>query len=138
MFDEPFTVERANAIGAGRFPGEVGLRFVEVAERLVRAELEVESRHLAPNGFLHAGVVVTLADTCCGYGVRTCAPPGASGFTTLQTATNHLGTAVEGTIGCEARSRHTGRTTQVWEAEVTQGERVLALFRCTQLILYPT
>ncbi|MCB0995234.1 MAG: PaaI family thioesterase [Acidimicrobiales bacterium] len=137
MFETEFTVAEANAIGEGRFPAEVGLRFTEVGDRLVRGELDVDPRHLAPNGFLHAGVVITLADTCCGYGVRTCPPTGANGFTTLDITTKHLGTAREGTISCVARARHAGRSTQVWEAEVTQGERVLCLFRCTQLLLYP-
>ncbi|MDP3164587.1 MAG: PaaI family thioesterase, partial [Hydrogenophaga sp.] len=52
---------------------------------------------------------------------------------------NHLGTALEGTIDCVAKPAHLGRTTQVWDAVVTHREtgKTIALFRCTQMVLYP-
>jgi uncharacterized protein (TIGR00369 family) len=93
---------------------------------------------MAPNGFLHAGTVVTLADTCAGYGCIANLPPGATGFTTIELKSNHLGTALEGTIVGSAKPVHLGKTTQVWDATVTHGGsgKILALFRCTQMILY--
>jgi uncharacterized protein (TIGR00369 family) len=105
----------------------------------VASELAVKKVHMAPNGFLHAGTVVTLADTSCGYGCISSLPAGASGFTTVELKSNHLGTARDGTIECRAKAVHTGRTTQVWDAVVTSREsgKTLALFRCTQMILYP-
>ena len=94
---------------------------------------------MAPNGFLHAGSIVTLADTCSGYGCVANLPQGASGFTTIELKSNHLGTARTGTIECVARPVHLGRTTQVWDAVVTHREtgKTIALFRCTQIVLYP-
>jgi uncharacterized protein (TIGR00369 family) len=66
-------------------------------------------------------------------------PEGAEGFTTIELKTNFLGTKLAGVITCEARLAHGGRTTQVWDATVTDDDsgKLLALFRCTQLILYP-
>ena len=66
-------------------------------------------------------------------------PQGAAGFTTLELKANFLGTAQEGAIFCRARPSHLGRTTQVWDAEVTiEGtEKRIALFRCTQMVLWP-
>ena len=94
---------------------------------------------MAPNGFLHAAAVVALADTSCGYGCVAHLPQGASGFTTLELKANFVGTAREGAIACLATPVHLGRTTQVWDAEVTlEGtETRLALFRCTQMVLWP-
>ncbi len=94
---------------------------------------------MAPNGFLHAGTVVTVADTCSGYGCISSLPEGASGFTTIELKSNHLGTARDGTIECVAKAVHMGKTTQVWDAVVTSREtrKTIALFRCTQMILYP-
>jgi 1,4-dihydroxy-2-naphthoyl-CoA hydrolase len=93
---------------------------------------------MAPNGFLHAGTVVTLADTLAGYGCKANLPSGAVGFTTIELKSNHLGTALEGTIVGSAKPVHLGKTTQVWDATVTRKEtgKTIALFRCTQLILY--
>jgi uncharacterized protein (TIGR00369 family) len=137
LTDDVPTVDELNQIGEGKFPGHVGFRVVAVDRGRVEAEFDVEPYHLAPNGYLHAGSVVTLADTACGYGVRTALPDGAVGFTTIELKTNFLGTALEGTLRCVATMVHGGRTTQVWDALVTAGERTVALFRCTQLVLYP-
>lgn len=125
--------------GQGRFPGMVGLEMVRLEERLVVMRLALRPEHLAPNGFLHAAVVVALADTACGYGTAVHLPRGATSFTTAELKTNYLGTAREGAIVCEATPLHMGRTTQVWDAEVrneASGERV-AVFRCTQILLWP-
>ena len=56
---------------------------------------------------------------------------------TRNVRTRTLRTAREGTIACEARLVHGGRTTQLWDATVTDPDgRPMALFRCTQLLLY--
>jgi uncharacterized protein (TIGR00369 family) len=125
--------------GVGRFPGHVGVEITGVEPTEVRARIAIEPHHLAPNGYLHAGSVVTLADTCCGYGTTNSLPEGATGFTTVELKSNFLGTALEGAIACVATRIHAGRTTMVWDAEVSvEGtDRTIALFRCTQLILYP-
>ena len=130
--------EYLDGIGAGQFPGFVGMRVIEARPGLVRTSLDVGPHHLAPNGFLHAAAVITIADTACGYGVRTILPDGASGFTTIELKSNFLGTTRSGSIDCAATVVHAGRTTQVWDAVVKAGERTIALFRCTQLVLYPS
>ena len=82
-------------------------------------------------------VLVALADTACGYGSILSLPDDATGFTTIELKTNFLGTAVEGMLACESTLVHGGRTTQVWDATVTnEAGKKLALFRCTQLLLY--
>ncbi|WP_034383229.1 PaaI family thioesterase [Deinococcus sp. YIM 77859] len=132
------TLEQLNAQGQGLLPGLIGIRFTHAEPGLLRSEVTVRPELLAPNGFLHAASVVALADTTCGYGTRMLLPRGASGFTTIELKSNHLSTAREGTITCEARAVHTGRTTQVWDAEVrSPSGKVMALFRCTQAVLYP-
>jgi 1,4-dihydroxy-2-naphthoyl-CoA hydrolase len=115
----------------------LGLRFEAVGEGAVDAELDVRPELLAPNGYLHAGAIITMADMACGYGSITNLPPGAQAFTTVELKTNFLGTARDGSVTCEARLQHGGRTTQVWDATVRAGEKTIALFRCTQLMLYP-
>ena len=86
-----------------------------------------------------SGTVVTLTDTACGYGSIAHLPVGATGFTTIELKSNFLGTAREGAIECVATAAHLGRTTQLWDAVVTHREsaRTIALFRCTQLVIYP-
>ena len=119
-------------------PGHLGITITAVGEQSFSAEMPVTKQLMAPNGFLHAGSVVSLADSCCGLGCVANLPKGATGFTTIELKSNHLGTAREGIVDCTATLYHGGRTTQVWDALVKhQGsEKTIALFRCTQLILY--
>jgi len=124
-------------IGQNRLPGLIGIEIEEIEAGHVRMRLALRDELLAPNGYLHAGTVVALADSSCGYGCIASLPEGATGFTTIELKTNFLGTALEGTLACESTLVHGGRTTQVWDAIVTnETGKKLALFRCTQLLLY--
>jgi len=130
------TLAQLNEAGREAFPGLVGIEVDEADDGLVHAHLDLRDDHLAPNGYLHAGAVITLADTACGYGCILSLPDGAVGFTTIELKTNFLRTALTGTISCAATRVHGGRTTQLWDATVADEEgRTLALFRCTQLVL---
>jgi 1,4-dihydroxy-2-naphthoyl-CoA hydrolase len=122
----------------GRLPGLFGIRLLAVSHGRVQAELEIREEFLAPNEFLHAGTVVTLADSCCGMGCIASLPEGAAGFTTVELKTNFLRSAKAGeTLRCEALLAHGGGRTQVWDAIVTRVSdgKQLALFRCTQYLL---
>lgn len=127
-----------NSIGARKLPGHLGVLITEVSADRVSGELPVVESVMAPNGYLHAGTIVTLADTVSGYGCIANLPADATGFTTIELKSNHLGTTLDGTIVAVATPVHRGKTTQVWDAIVTHKEsgRTLALFRCTQMILY--
>lgn len=128
-----------DAAAARSLPGLLGLEFVDAKPGAVRARMAVKPHHMAPNGYLHAASVIALADTACGHGAVLSKPEGAVGFTTIELKTNFLGTAQSGAIEVEAKLIHGGRLTQVWDAEVRrEGEsKPLALFRCTQMMLYP-
>jgi uncharacterized protein (TIGR00369 family) len=127
------------ALGEGRLPGHLGIRVDAVEAGRVTMHIDLADHHLAPNGYLHAGTVVTLADTACGYGCRHSLPEGGIGFTTIELKANFLGTVLAGTIACEATMVHGGHTTQVWDAVVTAADtgKTIAMFRCTQLVIYP-
>jgi 1,4-dihydroxy-2-naphthoyl-CoA hydrolase len=135
----PQTLADWNAAGAEYLPGHLGIAFVKVEPQEVVARLPVGKVLTAWNGFLHAGAVVTLADTCCGYGTVRALPAGAAGFTTIELKSNFLGSTREGVIVCTARPLHQGRTTQVWDAVVVPegADKPIAQFRCTQMILWP-
>jgi len=133
------TPDDFNKRGQGSLPGHLGIVVKEVGVGRVETELEIKPFLMAPNGYLHAGSVVTLADTTSGYGCIATLPEAAIGFTTIELKCNHIGTAREGHLDCVATVAHMGGTTQVWDALVTRRDtgQVIALFRCTQMILYP-
>ena len=125
--------------GDRNLPGLLGLRVVVIEEGEVRMELTLREAVLAPNGYLHAASIIALADTACGYGCVAHLPEGATNFTTIELKSNFLGTAQSGTIACVAKPAHLGRTTHVWDAVVTHQDtgKTIALFRCTQMLLWP-
>jgi uncharacterized protein (TIGR00369 family) len=101
--------------------------------------MPLQDRHFAPNAYVHAGSVVTLADTVAGFATYAHLPEGAVSFTTIELKSNFLGTVREGAIACRAWAQHLGRNTHVWDAEVvaeSTGKKI-ALFRCTQMVLWP-
>ena len=116
----------------------IGWKDLGGAAGVYRSSMQIQPEHLAPNGYLQASVVVALADISCASGSFSMIPEGAN-FTTIELKINLLGTALEGEVLSEARLQHGGRTTQVWDAVVTHAStgRKMALFRCTQMILYP-
>ena len=132
------SVDQLNLLSIDRFPGHIGMVITQASVSEIRAEFPVRPYLMAPNGYLHAGSLVTLADTCAGYGCRWHLPPEATGFTTVELKSNFLATARDGTVECVAMPAHLGRTTQVWDVTVRHREtdRTLALFRCTQLVIY--
>jgi uncharacterized protein (TIGR00369 family) len=133
------TIGQLNARSQGYLPGLIGIEFLSMEPGRLTSRLALRPELLAPNGYLHAAAIIALADTACGYGTFTGLPDGAQNFTTIELKCNFLGTAREGVIACAATRVHSGRTTQVWDAEVTDeaSGKTIALFRCTRLILYP-
>jgi 1,4-dihydroxy-2-naphthoyl-CoA hydrolase len=133
----PVDIQAFIEAGRDRLPGLLGVEIDEIEEGHVRMHLPLRPELLAPNGYLHAGTVVALADSACGYGCIASLPEGATGFTTIELKTNFLATVLEGTLLVESRRVHGGRTTQVWDATLSGDDgKTLALFRCTQLLLY--
>lgn len=136
---EPNYVQQLTERQAGHLPDYLGLEWLEARTGLVRGRFDVKPHHLAPNGFLHAASVIALADSACGYGCIISKPDDAVGFTTIELKSNFLGTALKGGVACTAQLTHGGKTTQVWDAVVSNEEtgKSMALFRCTQMMLYP-
>ncbi|WP_454717110.1 PaaI family thioesterase [Caulobacter segnis] len=133
------SVEALNRANDGKLPGWLGLEVTNVQDGLVEGRLPVRGELVAHTGYLLAGALLSVADILCAYGVSTVWPDGASGFTTAEVKCNFVGTIREGAALCRAKLLHGGRTTQVWDAEVTSEAtgKLMAAFRCTQIILYP-
>jgi uncharacterized protein (TIGR00369 family) len=137
------SVERINDLGRPYFAAALGItvtRADAAPTPTLVLRMSVGSGHLAPHEYVHGGVIILLADTACGYGSFAIQPPEAIGFFTVESKTSHLSAVRSGVLECTARARHVGRSTHVWDAEVVElgSAKLIAMFRCTQLLLYPT
>lgn len=136
---DDITLELLNLRSNDNLPGLMGVELTALKSLEVHSRMKLKSIHFAPNTYLHAASVVALADTTCGYATVAHLSRGASSFTTIELKSNFLGTTRGGEIHCVARAQHLGRNTQVWDAEVFDSEngKKIALFRCSQMILWP-
>ena len=133
------TAHEHNRLKQNSWVGELGIEVIAAQPGTVVGHLQVRPEFLAPNGFIHAAVLLSFADSLCGSGTVEALPQGATGHTTIELKANLLGTVRKGIVECRATLVHGGRITQVWDATVIakESEKTIALFRCTQLVLYP-
>jgi 1,4-dihydroxy-2-naphthoyl-CoA hydrolase len=119
----------------GSFPGDLGIELVEIDDARVRGRLEVDSRHLHPGGYVHGGVWVAFADTVAAWGTMRNLPAGHD-FTTIELKANVFAAGRAGDVlEAVGEPLHVGRRTQVWEVRLRRGERDVAFFTCTQMVL---
>ncbi|HEY1831719.1 MAG TPA: PaaI family thioesterase [Acidimicrobiales bacterium] len=115
-----------------------GMDEIPEGEPLV-ARLTVTHPLIAGTGFLWAPVVIAMADALCAFSVGSRWPEGAKSFTTVESKANFVSSAREGevVVGTVA-PLHAGRSTQVWDATITNETtgRLMCSYRCTQLMLY--
>ena len=133
-------VAQLNEFAHNKHPGMVGVEILTCEAHEVTGRLDVGEELVAGTGFLWAPVIITLADWLCAAGTPRNMKEGAESFTTVEFKSNFIGTVRQGgAIFGRARPVHVGRTTQVWDVEVSNeaNQRTIALFRCTQMILFP-
>ena len=139
MYNSKVDVAYLSQRAQGTYPEWLGMQVMEVGEGKVVMEMPIQQNLFAPNGFVHGGSIISLADTVAGFATLAHLPPKATSFTTIELKTNFLGAAKEGTLVGESRGEHLGRTTQVWRVDITHKEtgKKIAVFSCTQLVIYP-
>ena len=136
MPQPPITPELARRTLPGSFPGDLGIELVSIADDEVRGRLEVDRRHLHPGGYVHGGVWVAFADTVAAWGTFRHLREGQD-FTTAELKANVFAAGRPGdTLTAVGVPLHVGRRTQTWEVKVHKGEKLAALFVCTQIVLH--
>jgi 1,4-dihydroxy-2-naphthoyl-CoA hydrolase len=138
MFNPDYTAESFNHKSRGLFPELVGMKIISIEANKIVAEMPITQKLFAPNGFVHAGSIITLADTAAGISTKAHLPQNARTFTTLELKSNFIRGQKEGVLIAESEPEHLGRTTQVWRVIVRDkaSQKKVAIFSCTQLILY--
>src|SRR3954452_10228757 len=119
------------------FPGRLGVEVVRIDDDEVEGRLVIDERHLHPGGYVHGGVWVAFADTVAAWGTFRHLRDGQD-FTTAELKANVFAAGRAGdTLTAVGVPLHVGRRTQTWEVKVHKGEKLAALFVCTQIVLHP-
>ena len=120
---------------AGTFPGDLGIEVLEIGPDGASGQLAAGPRHLHPGGQVHGGVWASFADTVAAWATIANLPEDHD-FSTAEMKMNVFGAARAGDVlHAEAKPLHLGRRTHVWEVRVSVGERLGALFVCTQVLV---
>ena len=133
------TPEEFKAHGEGYLFDHLGMTFAFSSSGEATGLLELERHHFSWKDRVHAGTLFALADSSAGFGCIRSLPEGATGFATLETKTNFVATTDGGTIKAVAKPMHLGKSTQIWDVEISseKDHKTLAWFRCTQVIMWP-
>jgi len=134
--NKAFTSSQLNKRATGTLIEYMGITILNIKDGFLESTMLINSNHMAPNEFIHAASIVALADSSCGCATIAHLPQNMSNFATIELKSNHLATAKNGALICQAKIEHSGKRTQVWDAIVNHKEtkRKIALFRCTQML----
>lgn len=134
---KPISLEALNASSVNTAVAHLGIEFTEIGDDYLRARLPVDQRTVQPFGLLHGGVSVVLAETLGSTGAYYAAPEGHRAVG-LDINANHLRAATSGWVTGTARPVHRGRTTQVWQIEVSnEAGEMVCISRITMAMLLP-
>ncbi len=137
IWKQPITVELLTAASVNTAVPYLGIEFLEVGDDFIRARVPVDHRTIQPYGLLHGGVSVLLAETLGSCGAAFAAPAGQR-TVGLDVNANHLKGTTSGWVTGTTRPVHIGRTTQVWQTELTNDAGELTcVSRITMAVLAP-
>jgi uncharacterized protein (TIGR00369 family) len=137
IWKRPISVELLNSIHVGTTVAHLGIEFIEVGDDFIRARAPVDARTRQPMGILHGGVSVLLAESLGSCGAAFSSPEGQRAVG-LEINANHLRSVKDGWVVGIGRPLHIGRTTHVWQIDLSneQGQRT-CVSRITMALLPP-
>ena len=135
IWKQPVSVESLTAIHVNTTVAHLGIEFLEVGDDFMRARAPVDARTRQPVGILHGGVSVLLAETLGSCGAAFASPTGFRAVG-LDINANHLRSVSDGWVMGVARPVHIGRSTHVWQIEMTnESGQLTCVSRITMAIL---
>ena len=107
------------------FDAFYGLELLEIGQDFARAELVVSDHHKQPFGLVHGGIYASVAEALASYATASVVVPKGQSASGMSNLTSFLRPITEGTVHALATCKHAGRTTWVWEVELTDDHRRL-------------
>jgi uncharacterized protein (TIGR00369 family) len=120
------------------FDGLYGLEITSAEDGLVRGHVPVRDAIKQALGLVHGGVYAAVAEAMASYGTALVVVADGNIAVGMSNHTTFLRPITEGTVHAVARARHRGRTTWLWDVEITDdAERTCALSRVTIAVRAP-
>lgn len=124
-----------NKFCADSMIGFLGINFSDYSPGNIKATMPVSSKTCQPNGFLHGGASLVLAESLAGAGSYVLVDREKYNVFGLQVSGNHLSTVKEGILYADAQLIHKGKTTHVWEVRITnESDKLISVVRVTNMV----
>ena len=137
IWQKPISLDIINSTSEGTAVRHLGIEFTEIGDDWIRARVPVDSRTIQPYGLLHGGVSVVLAETLGSTCAHFSSPEGHR-CVGLDINANHLRGVTSGWVSATARPVHRGKTTQVWQIDLTnEAGELTCVSRLTMAVLLP-
>ena len=128
----PGVLDEVQKITSTGFDGLYGLEVTAVEDGLLRGRVTVRDELKQPAGLVHGGVYAAIAESLASTGTALAVMGDGKVAMGISNQTSFLRPITAGTIGAEARAKHRGRTTWVWEVELSDDDgRLCVLTRVT-------
>jgi 1,4-dihydroxy-2-naphthoyl-CoA hydrolase len=130
-----YHVEQFAQRGKGTASEHLGIEFTELGDDYLVGRMPVDARTRQPAGILHGGASALLAETLASSAANIVIDNTTHICVGLEINANHISSCKEGWVEGVARPIHLGKSTQVWEVRITQGDRLVCISRMTAAIL---
>jgi 1,4-dihydroxy-2-naphthoyl-CoA hydrolase len=135
----PYGLDEVNARGRGTMMEHVGIALTGLGEDWLAGTMPVDARTRQPAGILHGGASVVLAESLASTAGNLVVDPSREYGVGLEINANHVRSVAQGVVHGITRPLHLGRTTQVWETRITEGDdgagRLVCVSRMTLAVL---
>ncbi len=122
IWHRPVTVDTFNALCENTLMQALGIQYVDVGTDYLTATMPVDGRTMQPLGLLHGGASLALAESVCGAAATACVDSDRWACYGMEINANHVRVAKSGEVVCTARPAYLGKTTQVWQFDVRNGQ----------------
>lgn len=116
--------------------GNLGIQIEKIAAGEVKATMPVCPQTTRPDGLLHGGAILALAETLAGLGSMLVIDMNEFDIRGIHVTGSHTGSVRGGTVQATAKIIHQGNQTHVWNVDVTNGDgRLVSTIRVTNMIV---
>ena len=117
-------------------PFNMGITFTAATSKSIQATMSVSNKTSQPNGFLHGGASLALAETLAGAGSYMLIDREKFNAFGMQISGNHVSTVTEGVLTANAELIHQGKTTHIWDVKITaDNDKLISTVRVTNMIV---
>jgi 1,4-dihydroxy-2-naphthoyl-CoA hydrolase len=132
----PATIEDLNALSKKSMVEYLAIEFTEIKENSITARMPVDHRTQQPDGLLHGGASVALAETLGSIAANLCIDREKKICVGLEINANHVRSARSGYVYGTTKPIHIGASTQVWEIRITdEKDALICITRLTMAVI---